>query len=788
MISLVLMFFSGCSFLNDYETKGTLNLPGLSGPVTVLRDEKGMAYIYAGSAEDAIMAQGFITAQDRLFQMELTRLFACGRISELAGAQGRAHDIRMRTIGFWRHGRRHAEILDTRTKHFFQKYLDGVNAFVNLQPGDHHLEFRLAGIKPGLWTLADSLAILYYMSWNSAANLDTEIITQALVDRVGMEKAKEILPLSVNPDEIDNQRKAASFGPQESEPLRTAMDQSLLGYLKDGPLRLGSNNWSMGAGRSAGKKPVVANDPHLDSRILPGPWYPSGLITPDFRAVGVTIPGIPGMVVGRTAHIALGVTNAYGDTQDLYVESLDPKDPERYLEGEKSLPFGIIEETLKIKDKNAPEGFKEEKVRIRLTGRGPVISGVLPDLKTDKVITLRYAPFEHMEPAVGMERLLTAKNTSDVREAVRRLNTIMLNMVFADSEGNIGWHVSGKLPIRKKGDGTIPFRVSDGENDWAGFVPFEEMPHADNPARGWVGTCNHMTVGKDYPHHYWSGVSPSFRYARLKELLDAPGLKTADDHWQFQRDTVNPLAREIAPLMAKALLARGETNVMGEILRDWDHRDDPDKAAPTVFQAVYRQFARLVFEDELGEETAKLMLSEWSYWHERLQRMVVEGRSSWFDDVRTGGIKESASDLFHRAALRAMEELAPTLGKDPKEWLWGKAHRVEYVSPIRRKGFGKGLVGGGSHGAAGSGETLHRNIYDFDQPFQVVVSASLRMVADLSDDDKILAVLPGGVAGRVFHPHGTDQIEKFMGGEKVYWWFSDKAIKEHTRSILTLVP
>jgi penicillin amidase len=775
---------SACSFLNSFETDGTLTLPGLKAPVMVHRDEKGMAYIYAQDMHDAIMAQGFVTAQDRLFQMELTRLVATGRICEMAGEEARPLAIRMKTIGFQRNARKHAALLEPETRTLIQNYLDGVNAFIQLRPKEHHLEFKLAGIRPTPWSIEDSLAVCYLMSWDSAANLETEIIAQMLVEKLGPEKAKEIFPLNLNPDEVPGPdvRTAAS----EWIPLGLEKDRDLLAYLKGRSLGLGSNNWVIGPSVSAGARPVVANDPHLDARILPGPLYPIGLITPQFRAVGVNLPGLPGIAVGRTGYVSMGETNAYGDTQDLYVETLDPNDPEKYIEGDKSLPFQIVEESLVIKDKNAPQGYREEKVKIRLTRRGPVISGVLRTLKTDKVMTLRFAPFESMDPCIGLHMILTAKSIEEFRRAIEHLNIIGFNFVFADRDGNIGWHVSGKLPVRSKGDGTVPFVVTDGEDNWVGHIPFNEMPHSRNPERGWVGTCNHKTITKDYPYYYSSHLSPSFRYERLKEILDTPNPKTAENHWQYQRDTVNLMAKRIAPLMAKALIAREETKAMGEILSRWDYRDDPGKAAPAIFQAVYRQLALLVFQDELGDELARMMLENWYFWGERLQAMVLQGTSRWFDNVKTEKVRETKDELFYQAGLKVVQDLGSSLGKNPSQWHWGRVHQMEFVSPIRRKGFGKGLAGAGSHPAPGSCETLYRGIYSFNEPFGVTVSAALRMVADLSDEDKILAVLPGGVCGRLFHPHTKDQVEAYMNGEKVYWWFSDKAIKEHSKAVLTL--
>jgi penicillin amidase len=720
--------------------------------------------------------------------MELIRLFATGRIGEMLGEKGEAVDLRMRTIGFHRHAKRHAGILEPGTKGLMQKYLDGVNAFIRNQPGDYPLEFKLAGIRPKPWDLAESLAVFYLMSWESAANLETEIVAQMLVGKVRPERAREIFPLHINPDDELGGKSSLQFPIPESAGLDFSGDEKLLAFLEGKPLQAGSNNWVTGPQLSSGGKPVVSNDPHLDARTLPGPWYPCGIITPEFRWVGAGIPGISSMIVGRNEHIAVGVTNAYGDAQDLYVETLDPANPDRYLEGGQPLPFEVIVEKLSLKDRNAPGGMREKEIRIRLTRRGPVVSGVLPGLKTDKVLTLRWAPFETMGPLIGADRIMTARSAEEVREAVSRFDIMMLNFVFADKDGNIGWVASGKLPIRSQRDGTVPYVVKDGKDNWVGWIPFEKNPQLHNPRKGWIGTCNHDTVGRDYPYYYSSHLSPSYRYRRLIQLMEQPGKKSAEDHWRFQRDSLNLMAREIAPVMAKALSARQDTRELGDILSRWDYRDDPDRAAPTIFQAVYREFALLVFQDELGIDLARAMLKVWYFWQERLQRMIREGDSSWFDNILTGEVKETRDDLFRKAAQIAAEKLRSSLGPDPREWNWGKVHTLELVSPIRREGFGKGILGDGPHPFPGSGETLHRGIFAFNDPFKVTTSASLRMVADLSDGEKVLAVLPGGVSGRFFHPHAKDQVKAFIGGEKMYWWFSDKAIQENQKATLTLRP
>ena len=775
-------------FLNRYQDEGALTLPGVKKPVTVVRDEKGMAYIRAGELDDAVMALGFVTAQDRLFQMELTKLFACGRICELAGEKARALDTRMRTIGFRRNAARHARILDSGTRRYFQKYIDGVNAYITNRKETHPIEFRLAGLDPEPWTLADSLAIFYYMSWDTAANLETEIVAGMLVDKLGLERARDLFPLNVNPDDPATEPRSTGEVRAWEGPLPINSDGRLMALLGHRRLEVGSNNWAVGPEKGRDGHPIVADDPHLDARILPGPWYPAGLITPRSRIVGVHIPGLPAIPIMRTEHIAVGITNAYGDAQDLYVETLDPRNRAHYLEGDRSVPFDVVEETLRIRDKEAEEGFREETILVRSTNRGPVVSGVLSGLERDRVVTLRWAPFETMAPSLGFLDLLDARSVWEVQKALSGVNAIMLNFVFADREGNVGWHASGRLPVRSIGDGTVPLEVTSGEDNWSGWIPFDDMPHLYNPSRGWVGTCNHAVARHDDPYYYSSHQSPSYRYRRLKELLDPPGPRTAEDHWAYQRDTKNIMAERLAPVLAGILKRHDETRGMGGLLERWDFRDDPAQAAPTVFHALYERLALLTFLDELGEDRARKMLRVWYFWQERFQRMIQRGDAVWFDDTSTKDRRETLDDLVLRAARDVRETWEPELGEDLEEWLWGRVHRVEFVSPIRREGPGKGLVGGGSHGAPGSVEALCRGFYDFNEPFDVTVFASLRMVADLKDPDKILAVLPGGVAGRLFHPHSKDQIEPYMRGDKVYWWFSDKAIQDHAEKTLTLAP
>jgi penicillin G amidase len=773
--------------LNGYQTKGMLDLAGLTGEVTVQRDENGMAYIRAKNTQDLFFAQGFVTAQDRLFQMQLNRMMAQGRISELAGEAALDLDRRMRTIGLHRMAQKQAQMLNEKNAGLFQKYVDGINAFVDQTAGDIPLEFRLAGITPDRWEIADSLSIVYYLGYATAANLDTEIIAQMLLETVGYEKTRQILPLNIHPDDPAD-RGILDIPPEPALFLQDSGILQVAAFAKDRKMRAGSNNWAVASDLSESGGALLCGDPHLDPRVLPGVWYPVGLISPGIRVVGANIPGIPGMVIGRTRHIALAMTNNYGDMQDLYMEQPDPDNPDHYLEGDRSIAFDIRTETVKIRDKNASDGFAFQDIVIRSTQRGPIVTDVFDGLRTGRPVSLRFAPAESMAADIGLLDILTVKNTEQLADCLKQIPMVCLNWVFADIHGSIGHQASGKIPIREKGHGTFPHPVTDGTDNWLGWIPEDQMPGALNPDAGWVGTCNHKTVDSDYPYYYSSYFAPRYRYDRLKALMNGPDKKSAGQMWQIQRDVKNPMASAIAPVMADALRRHPDTRYLGEILDSWDYMDDPAAAAPAVFQAVYTAFAKQVFEDELGEKNSTLLLDSWYFWQERLQQMVLDGRSQWFDDVRTQDRQETMTDLFQAAGREAAVFLEKQLGPDLHQWQWGRIHTLDLVNPLARNGRLKNLLGTGPMPMGGSGETLYRGKYAFGAPFDVTHCASMRMVVDFADTEKILAVLPGGVSGRTFHPHQKDQVSDFMSGEKRYWRFSDAAIDSHAVATLVLVP
>lgn len=776
------------------QVDGSMPLPGLAAPVQVLRDDLGMPYIFASNTPDLIRAQGFVTAQHRLLQLELFRATWRGELAAAFGPDALPSDIRMRVMGVSRNGERHATQLNADSRAYFQHYADGMNAYIEGQVSDHPIELKVAGLVPRRWGVEDLVTLVHFVHYTHATNFKAEIVAQKLIDQVGLQRAQGLLPITINPDWSTSaapSARQAALAPREAMAgLNVRWNDLMIAPDNLNHQGLGSNNWAVGPSRSESGHAMVSNDPHLDNRILPGMWHPVGLFAPGIQAVGAALPGMPGIMVGRTAHVAFGVTNAYGDVQDLYIETLDPARPDHYLDGGRSTPFDIVNETIRIKDKAAAGGMREHALKIRYTRRGPVISdhpGLGP--KGDKVLVLRSTDAEVWAPAIGIEGLLSAPDAAAFDREVQKIDLMLFNFVFADDKGNIAHRATGAVPVRKGADGSLP-RISpaDGSDDWTGFIPKDRMPGMFNPGRAWVGTANHDTRPEGFPWYYTNYTAPDYRYRRMGQVLGGSTPMTVDDHWQLMRDNRNLQSDLLRPLIVATLKSDLAHADLAGLLETWDGVDRAEQAAPLVYQALYREIAIGTFADELGAQTAKDMLSTWYFWQQRFDAMIRTPDALWFDDITTADKRETLHDVIRAAAARARAGLEAEYGKDPAQWQWGKAHTLRFVSPLRRKGWGQELLGGFGLERAGSGETLNRGVYDFQKPYTVNFFASMQMVANLGDPDKIEAILAGGVSERHFQPHQNDQAKIWSRGERRAWWFNPQRVEQHAVSKATLTP
>ena len=765
--------------MDSYQTNGEMTLPALHQPVTVHRDDFGIPYIYAESLDDVITAQGFIVAQHRLFQMELYRQIALGRLSEMIGERGLDSDRLIRVLDIPGVAEQQLPLLSEEEANFFQRYIDGINAYISGHSPEHPLMLKLTDRTPSPWTLKDIVALQLFQVWSSSVNWRQELMNQQLLDLLGPRRAAQLRALNINPDDPATQVQAPLAA---GVAVALQHDGSLL--VDNSQFAMGSNAWASGSKRSANGSPILSNDPHIDARNLPGIWHPMGLITPELRAVGGAFPGSPGLGNARTSHIAWGATNGYADMIDLYIEQVDPQNPDNYLEGEQSFPFILREEVIRISDSDAASGFREEKLRVRATRRGPVISDHGMSTIAGKVISLRWSVPEMLGEEWGSRRLLTATSVKEAMAAIGTMPT-PLNYIVVDNRGNIARISSGYVPLRVRGDGSIPLPATT-EDSWAGRIPADEMPMQLNPERDWVGSANHRVTPEDYPYPYSEYASPSWRYRRLVELFSEASI-SRDDHWAFLVDNKNPMAERLMPVILPALEADPELKDIADILRRWDLMDTKEQAAPAIFQSLYRHFALRVFRDELGEELAVEYLKGYYYWQEHLVHKIEANGTAWFDDETTTEV-ETRDDLFRLAAQDAVAELSSQMGRNPHQWRWGEVHTISFFHPLVPGETGARWLGGGVRPMDGSGETLNRALTMFDDPRHSTIIDSTRVVMDLSDPDKIEGHIPGGVSERLFHRHQKDSLALWLESRPGYWWFSDEAIAAHTQHTVILTP
>lgn len=812
--------------LNDYQAEGEIAAPGLAAPLAIRRDANGTPYIFAETWRDALYGQGFAVAQDRLFQMEGARLLAAGRLSEFAGGGFLPQDRMARTLGFRRLAEARLAALDEPSRNELEAFAAGMNAFISERPEDAPLEMRLLGQRaPRPWSPVDLLSIVYLQSWwFSSSQLDAELLGQAILERFEGDEAtaEAFYPFVANPDEPGSGERRDQSRAETSRPyedLDLDPGAPLWGWAHDGPAgsrraaldkptalaAAGSNNWAFSGARMGRKPALVANDPHLDIRRLPGPWHPAGLFTADgIRAVGANV-GLPGLFLGRNGSIAFGLTVGYADVVDLAVETVDPARPGFYLEGEGEAARWVAAERRVERILVAVErGHETVLFDVLETPRGPI----LPDFglvgRKDRALSLRWSAASAemaARPHYSMEPLLRAGSAAEGAAALEGLAEASLNFVVGDIEGEVLRRSTGFVPDRAEGDGLTPLPAARAAGAWAGFLTGAALPGEISPPEGWVGSANHLLAEEDFGRPYASMVSPAWRYRRMKALFDGEAPLDPRLARQAQRDVLNGLGVALTPMIAAALEddpeRRVETAAAFEILSNWDRRDEADSAGPLVFQEILRRMAWRLYEPSLGPALAREMLGKREFWQERFAHALPKAAGPIFE--RAGVDGAIGRDVMIRlAAVDAMTTLEALHGSDPKRWRWGDALKVRFSGPVPAPedlGAAAAPLGARKVEIQGSPEALDRAHFLFFRPDpespleEVDNAASLRMIADLADDEKVMATLAGGVVGRTLHPHLADQVDDWARyGRTRYWWFSEAKIREHAVSELRLVP
>ncbi|WP_151634834.1 penicillin acylase family protein [Noviherbaspirillum aerium] len=775
---------------------GTIRLGGLQGDVDIVRDAEGVPHIYAKSEQDTYFALGFVHAQDRLWQMEMNRRIAAGRMAEILGPNAVDADRFLRTLGIRRNAERILANLSAETRAGLEAYARGVNAYLATRSSPLPPEFLLTrAAAPEPWHPVDSIGWQTMMAWDLGANWSQEILRMRLSQRLSLDRINEFLPPYPGDPVLQTRDYTVLYGDMMTIAGQlTRIAAAAPASLVEG---MGSNNWAVGGALSESGKPLLANDPHL-GLSAPALWYFAHLSAPGFEVVGATLPGIPSVVLGRNSRIAWAFTNTASDVQDLYLERVDPDNAARYQTPDGWAPFTARVETIKVK------GAADQQLLVRETRHGPVISGALPVVDRTAVNAKKYVVSfawtalrpDDMTLQAGM-KINHAGNWQQFLDGAADFNSPHQNMVYADVDGNIGFVAAGRVPLRKPENdlkGLAPAPGWDARYDWAGFLPFQDLPKEFNPPSGKIVTANHKIVGPDYPHYLTSEWSMPYRADRIQSLLDAAPTHGLDSFAQMQKDDVSLAAREVLPLLVKTAPRSEKARAALGLLGQWNGEMRVDSVAALIYNAWMREISNEIFRDELGEALMKDYFE-----HRNVQQSTVnvlfdkDGQGRWCADVNkpADSKPQTCAELLSTALEVALADLDRRYGGDMAKWRWGDAHaaRSEHRPftkvDLLARFFDIRVPSPGDTHTVNVGRYSLRDEKD---PFANRHAASLRAVYDLSNLENSRFIHSTGQSGNVLSPLYRNLSQRWVDVRYIPLKTQRAEVEKGRLGLLKLVP
>jgi len=781
------------------RTKGNIRVDGLQAEVTVVRDSWGVPHVYASHPHDLFFAQGYVHAQDRFWQMEFWRRMGSGRLAEILGESALGTDRFLRTLGWHRTAARELELLDDELRAALEAYAEGVNAYISTRRGRLGLEFTILGFtgvdfEPEPWTPLHTLTWAKAMAWDLGGNMEDELLRAHVAARLGTPAIDTVVPPypDTYPVIVPHPLTEEAL---EAVPV-TAFETHVLGEGDDPSASLragiGSNSWVLAGSRTGTGTPLLANDTHLDIQ-MPSIWYEIGLhcdpVGPEcpYNVVGFSFASAPGVIIGHNERIAWGVTNLGPDVQDLFIERVNPENPNQYeYEGE-WLDMEIVQEEIRVAGEEEPVV-----VDARVTRHGPIINDVAGG--TEGEWSLGWQPlalsWTALQPGTVMKSILLldrAGNWEEFREALSYWDTPSQNFVYADVEGNIGYQAPGRIPVRASGDGSSPVPGWSGEYEWVDTIPFDELPRAFNPPEGYIVTANNAVVGPDYPHLITLDWDPGYRARRIVALIEADDSISLADIQAMQGDNSPVWAEDVLPyLLVLPSDDRRQAEAL-ETLRAWDRRATRESAGAALFEPFRLHLLDLTFGDELGEQLLRRARPSAT---DALVELLPDEFSPWFDDVTTPGV-ETRDEILLRALDEAVEELTDTLGRDMGRWRWGDLHTATFENQslghcgvrLVERIFNRGPVE-----VDGTVSTVNNTGYTLDSPYGVETVSSQRQIVDLGDLTRSVSMHTTGQSGHPFHPHYDDMIDPWRNIEyhPMLWERAD--VEADAEGVLVLRP
>jgi penicillin amidase len=765
---LVLIALLACAFYWHWSRKalpqvdGEATLPGLTAPVTVRRDALGVPHLSGASVLDAVRAQGYVTAQDRLWQMDLMRRRALGELSEAFGEGALRADKEIRTLGLGDAARRTLALVPPHLREELDAYAAGVNAYIEGHRDALPLEFRLLQYGPRPWEPRDTVAVGKLLAMDLAQGWEGEAFRATVGDRLPPDVQELLFPTLFAQDRI-------LFG-HDRAPNTGARASAAL----EADVSLGSNNWVVAGTRTATGLPLLANDPHLGLGI-PSIWTAVHLTAPGLDVAGVTLPGVPGVILGRNADVAWGCTNVHDDGADLYVEEFDPRDPDRYRSGEGWEKVTVRRESIRVRDGALSSSFRTVEHPVRLTRHGPLIE------IRGRLYALRWTALEDAVELSAFAGAGRARGWDEFQKALSLYPGPSQNFVYADRTGHIAWYSAGKLPIRRAQDGSRPYAGASPDGDWTGYVPFEELPHVVDPPSGVIVTANNRLVGTDYPHRVTRGGVGPWRAAALLESLEARTGWTADDIARLQGERLSIPHRDLArELLEAAARHPGDAGwrAVEETMRGWDGRMEAGSRPAAMAFATFRALGERAIGGRLGNVPFAKSLSRRMA---AVHRLVLERPAAWVPPA------DGDWDGLLLASWReAGTQIAETLGDDRARWTWGAMNRMAVVHPLAGAFRPLGALLSPPEVQIGGSATTPNVLAT--TPSGAIEAPSMRFIADMADPDNTRLVNFMGQSGHPASPHYGDQFEPWVKVESRKLPFTAAAVAREARHTLTLKP
>ncbi|MBV2152350.1 penicillin acylase family protein [Kitasatospora sp. SUK 42] len=862
------------------EVDGSVKVAGLSAPVDVKRDANGIPQLYADTAEDLFRAQGYVQAQDRFWEMDVRRHITAGRLSEMFGDSQVDTDAFIRTMGWRQVAQKEFDTkLSPETKKYLQAYSDGVNAWLAEHPGGEKasLEYSLlgavnSGYKPEQWSPVDSVAWLKAMAWNLSGNLQEEIDRALLSQDFTPDKIAELYPDypysrngtivktgtvngdSYRPADGSAQSGAAPAGGTAQGATTTkALLQGLTDRIDSMPQLLGrpgqgigSNSWVVAGSHTTTGKPLLANDPHLGPG-LPSVWYQMGLhcrtvsSACQFDVSGFSFAGMPGVVIGHNKDIAWGFTNLGADVTDLYLEKVTG--PDTYQVDGKDEKFDLRKETIKV------AGGEDRTITVRTTKTGaPLIS----DQSTEQQNVGKYAPngtsapdrgtsgygvalqWTALSPGKTMDAVFEldkARNWDEFRAAAKDFAVPAQNLIYADSK-NIGYQAPGVIPIRGKGDGSMPAPGWDSSYQWKSDpVPFSALPYSFNPSAGYIVTANQAVVDPSYKYNLtkdWEyGTRAKEITDQIEGLLKNNGKISPDDMQTLQLDNTSIMAKTLVPLLLKQQIDDPYVREAQDLLKDWNFHQDADSAAAAYYNGVWRNLLSLAFgqkfpadirakdscllvrqqSDPTKPDSSSKIVTECGTrdpgkaqpdggdrWTEVVRTQLDKPDSSWWTYIDSQHKEQKGLDnLLKEAMKNARQDLTSLLGKDISTWSWGRLHKLELREQTMgtdnssiASGVVHKLLNRGPYRLSGGSAAVDAAGWNAAAGYQVDWIPSMRMVVDLNDLDSSRWINVGGASGHAFHDNYNDQTDLWLKGKLLTWAYTPDAVEKATKHKLVL--